>query len=417
MSEKYLKQLITVNEAVRALAEVVRRSAVPLPRVVKLSDALGLISARDIYAPLDHPPLNRSAVDGYATRASDTVGASPYNPAILRVVGEVKVGEAFEKCVEPGEAVVVHTGSVIPCGSDSVIMAEDCERAGETLKAYRPVSAGQNISRAGEDYRKGELLISRGDVLGPADIAVLSSTGISEVEVYERIRVGVLTFGDEVIEPGLPRRSPAQVYDSSGILMYSILRSEGVFDVKYYGIVKDDAEAIKAALKRAALENDILITTGGTGVSEGDKVFDIVNEDGEWVFRGVKMRPGRPTSASILYGKPVIHLSGFPVAAWTGYEAVMRPAMIIALGLKGLERPIAIARLGRRLPGNPGLSMYVRVKLTKAGDELVAEPYVIRGSGILTSLLRSDGYIIVPEDVEGYEAGALLDVYINRLTS
>lgn len=417
MSGKYLKQLISVNEAVNALTDVVRKYVRPSLKVVKLSEALGLVLARDIYAPFDHPSLNRSAVDGYAVRASDTVGASPYNPAILRIAGEARVGEVLDKCVGPGEAVVVHTGSAIPCGSDSVLMAEDCERAGDTLKVYRPVSAGQNVSRAGEDYREGELLIARGDVLGPADIAVLSSAGIGEVEVYERIRVGVITMGDEVVEPGRPRRSPAQVYDSSGILMYSILRSEGVFDVKYYGIVEDDPSAIRAALERAARENDIIVTTGGTGVSESDRVFDVVSEYGEWVFRGVKMRPGRPTSASIFNGRPAVHLSGFPVAAWTGYEAIMRPAIISALGLRGLERLTAAARLSRRLPGNPGLTMYVRVKLNKSGDSLIAEPYVIRGSGVLTSLLRSDGYVVVPENVEGYEAGALVTVYINRLTS
>jgi len=411
--DKRLKTLISVDSAVELLTKALSESVKLNIEEVRVLEGLGRILAEDIRAPIDVPPFNRSAVDGYAVYAGDVVNASIYNPVELVLKGTITPSDQPpDRCIEPGEAVRVHTGSPIPCGANAVVMDEDTEIRGSRLVVYKPVSPGQNISRRGEDFGKGEIVVSTGTILNPAHVAALSSIGLDRVRVYRRIRVGVLTSGNEVCEPGVVSECPTLIYNSSARLIVALLENDGFHDVKYYGVFPDDPDVLSDALLKAADENDLVVTTGGTGVSEGDALVESIMEVGRVVFRGVKMRPGRPTSLTLVNGKPVLNLSGYPVAAWTGYEAILRPALREWLGLKGFTRPVVYAKLARRVPNAVGYRSYIRVLLRDEGGEYLVEPYMLRGSGVLSSLLRSHGYIVIPENVEGLEKDSLVAVHL-----
>lgn len=411
--DRRLTTLISVDDAVELLARTLSIAVSLEPEEVRVLEAVGRIIAEPVETEIDIPPFNRSAVDGYAVRAGDTVNASVYNPVELVLKGVLTPSDKPpSECVEPGEAVRVHTGSPIPCGADAVVMDEDVEVKNGSIVVYKPVSPGQNISRRGEDFAKGDIIIARGTILNPVHIGVLSSIGVDRVKVYRRLRIGVLTSGNEVCEPGIDRDCDTLIYNSSARLITALLRQSRFIDVKYYGVFPDDPEVLSDAVVEASMENDLVVTTGGTGVSEGDALIDAVLNIGKIVFRGVKMRPGRPTTLSLINNKPALHLSGYPVAAWTGYEAILIPAVRKWLGLKGLERPVVYARLSRRIPNTVGYRSYIRVILRDAGGEYVAEPYMLRGSGVLSSLLKSHGYIVVPENVEGIEKDSAVPVYL-----
>jgi molybdopterin molybdotransferase len=410
---KRLTTLISVDDAVELLARTLDTAVSLEPEEVRVLEAVGRIIAEPVEAEIDIPPFNRSAVDGYAVRAGDTVSASVYNPVELVLKGVLTPSDKPpSRCVEPGEAVRVHTGSPIPCGADAVVMDEDVEVKDDSVVVYKPVSPGQNISRRGEDFAKGDIIIARGTILNPVHIGVISSIGVDRVKVYRRLRIGVLTSGNEVCEPGIDRDCGTLIYNSSARLITALLRQNRFIDVKYYGVFPDDPEILSNAVVEASMENDLVVTTGGTGVSESDALIDAMLNTGKIVFRGVKMRPGRPTTLSLINNKPVLHLSGYPVAAWTGYEAILIPAVRKWLELKGLERPMVYARLSRRIPNTVGYRSYIRVILRDAGGGYVAEPYMLRGSGVLSSLLKSHGYIVVPENVEGIEKDSAVPVYL-----
>ncbi|WP_448577337.1 molybdopterin molybdotransferase MoeA [Thermosphaera sp.] len=403
---KILKGLIEVDEAVAAFAKVL--SKINLQKEsVRIEEALGRIVASDVKAEFDFPDQDRSAVDGYAVLAEDTYYASQYNPVELKIVNN----REGDLCVERGVAFEVFTGNPIPCGANSVVMKEDTVRDNDKILVLKPVPVGGNISRKGEDYTKGSVLVGKGTVVNPFHIAIMASNGLKMVEVFEKLKIGIISTGNEIVSPGLAREH-GEYYDSTGTLIHQLLIQDGFYRVTYYGIFPDDVKALTEALEEATLENDIVITIGGTGVSESDVVIDAAEKIGEQVFRGVKMRPGRPTSSSLVNGKPVLHLSGYPVAAWTGYEVILRRAVAKAFNLVNYKRHVAFARLSRRLPNQAGYQTYIRVQLKTGEGELTAEPYMLRGSGVLSSLVFSHGYVEIPSNIEGFEKGDIVKVFL-----
>ncbi|MEZ0394462.1 MAG: gephyrin-like molybdotransferase Glp [Desulfurococcaceae archaeon] len=401
-----LDVFVRVDEArsllAKALSGLVRQEA----EEVELLEALGGISAEDVAALRDSPPFDRSAVDGYAVRSSDVSSASRSSPALLRI----REGGG---CLGEGEAVPVSTGDPLPCGADAVLMLEDCERRDGQLLAWRPAGPGANVSRRGEDFAAGEVVVRRGQMITAYHVAAIAAAGRSTVKVLRRLRVGVVAVGSELVEPGA-EFGPHSVFNSTAYLVVALLNASGIARANYHGIVPDDPGLVAKAIEVAADANDLVVTTGGTGPSSRDVVLEAIERlaGANTIFRGVAMRPGRPTSATSLgNGKVVVHLSGFPVAAWTGSVAILLPALFESLGLEHRPRTVR-ARLARRLPGSPGYRTFVRVKLVNAADGLEAEPIMLRGSGVLSSLFRSDGYVIIPEDVEGFERGTLVDVHM-----
>ena len=406
-------QFIGLESAVEALARSLKNLVSLESEEVSLLEATGRILYEDVHATRDRPRENISAVDGYAVKHVDVLGASLYNPVELKLAGSLRPGsKPNEVHVKPGTAARVQTGAPIPHGADAVVMDEDAEVRGDVVVVYKQVAKGENVIYSGEDLKRGELIASKGTIAGPGIVAALAASGVSRVRVYRKIRVSVIAVGDELVEPGSDAAQDKE-FNATAYLVYSQLTRDRIYEPRYYGIVPDDAklleEAIFQEIERGA---DVVITTGGTGVSESDVISELAAKH-VVVFRGVKMRPGRPTSCTVIGGKPVLHLSGFPVASWVGYEMLLRRATILWLLLKGFERPQIEATLARRLPNPAGYTSVIRVSVEAKNGEYRAEPYMLRGSGVISSLFKTNGYIVVPENVEGFEKGSRVRVYLH----
>ncbi len=409
---KYLGKLISVDEAIKQVLEKARLEL--STKLIDIYSALNHVLAENIYAIYDAPAYDRSAVDGYAVRSIDTIGASPLNPAILRVKGIIRPGDDPEKYfVGENEAVEITTGAPLPLGADAVIMYEDTHRTNGFVEIYKAVPMYANVSRKGEDYKKNELLVKNKTLLADRFLAIIASTGIREVRVYEKTRIGLITTGNELIEPG-HQLKPGKIYNSTSILVKTYLEKYAPFTlVRYYGIYPDNYNVLSEVLSKALSENHIVITTGGTGISEEDVIRDVIEDNGEWLFRGVALRPGRPTSAALVNDKLVFMLSGFPVAAWATLESIVLKTLYLLHGLNPPSRCSVKARLTRRVPNTIGYRTYIRVSIREDRDKgLIAEPYMLKGSGILSSLTKSNGYIVLRENVEGYEEGSIVNVYL-----
>jgi molybdopterin molybdotransferase len=403
---KELKSLTSLAAAVDKLASVLKGLKLGVEEV-ELLEARGRVLSRSIEAKIAHPPFDRSAVDGYAVRSSDTYSASLFNPVELRVVKEAQI--------KPGYASPVSTGEPLPEGADAVVMVEETTWRDGKIMVYRPVAVGANVSRRGEDFSAGDVVLEAGSVLDFRKIPVLSAAGYSRVEVLGKLRIGVVSIGSEVVEPTwvsghLPR---GRIMNSTSYVVLSYLGRYPFINTAYYGIAPDEYNIVEDIVLKALSVNDIVITTGGTGPGSSDLVYELVEKNGKWVFRGVAMRPGRPTSLSLIDGKPILHLSGFPLAAWTGLEGLFKPALTRALGLKGLETRVVYARVATRLPNQAGYTTFIRSRLKAVGGELVVEPFMLRGSGLLRSLSETDSYIRVEEGSEGFEEGEVIPVYLD----
>ncbi len=405
-----LKDLKRIDEVVETATRRIKFSLGV--EEIHILDALNRIIAEDYYARLDRPRYDRSSVDGYAVRSVDVVGASPFNPVILRVKGVLTAADTPEKyAVGEGEAVEVFTGAPIPPGADAVVMVEYTKRIGNEIEIYKPVRFHGNVSRHGEDFKKGDLLVKKNTLLRPWHIAVIAANGDDKVRVYEKLRIGVISTGSEVVEPG-HELGEGGLYNSTAYLVTSYLRDMGFTSVRYYGNFPDEKEVIREAILHALEENHVVVTIGGTSMGGTDYVKDVVMEMGEWIARGVAMRPGRPTSIGLIDGKPVFLLSGYPVAAWTGLEALVRPILYRSLGLREPPRPVIRGRLLVKIPNTVGYRSYIRVMVEKRDDGYVVEPFMLKGSGILSSLVKSNGYIVIPEDTEGYSEGEEVEVHL-----
>ncbi len=412
---KLLGKLVSVDEAVGKLASVLNEKIIDELRIVSSNiwDSNGLILAEDFTARIDQPIYDRSAVDGYAVISSDTTGASPLNPVVLRVKGYMSPGmKPGDISISSGEAVEITTGAPLPLGADAVVMFEDTSRRGDYVEIYKPVASGANVSRRGEDYRRGELLVPQHTLLKPWHLAIIASSGVRDVEVYEKMRIGIIVSGNELLEPGT-RYVEGRIYNSTGVLVKNYLDNISFVETKYYGVFPDKRGVLENILFKALSENHLVVTTGGTGVSDEDVIKDIVGNHGEWVFRGVAMRPGRPTSAAIVNDKLVIMLSGYPVAAWTGLEAIVNPAIYSAFKIDPPGRPVVRGIITRRTPNTIGYRSYIRVHIRRGNNnKYYIEPYMLKGSGVLSSLVKTNGYIILYEDIEGYEEGDEVEAYL-----
>jgi molybdopterin molybdotransferase len=404
-----LYSLISVWEAVEAVVENSRLSIGV--EEVDLLNASGRVSAEDIYAPYSLPTSNRSVMDGYAVRAEDTYGASQVNPVELEVIGRVYAGgEAME--LKPYTAIEIATGASLPLNANAVVMYEDTSRIGDKVLIYRSVAEWGNVSRRGEDFEAGSLVVGRGTVIKPWHIAALASFGFSRVKALRRVKVSIMPTGSEVFEPREPKPLDGGVYDSTSYLVYSYLSMYSYLDLMRVNPKPDDEKIISESLRDVLEKSDIVITIGGSSVGKMDLVPKVLEDmrEAKIVFRGVAMRPGRTVGAGVVGGKPVFMVSGYPVAALASLDLVVMPSIRRMLGISELGRSRVKAKLTRRLVNTTGYTSYVRVKVFKCGDELYAEPLRTTGSGILSTLIRGNGVVIMPPEVEGYDGGSLVEV-------
>ncbi len=381
---------------------------------IPVYDAVGRVLAEDIISPIDYPPYNRSAVDGYAVKSSDVSGASESDPVPLRIVGEIEAGvKPKELAIREGEAALVFTGAELPEGADAVVPIEYVDVAGEYVYVYRSVAKYRNVSLRGEDFQAGDVIGKKGTVLRPWHVAALVQAGFKLVKVFQKPRVGVINTGDEVYDPFSYSGGGGRIPNSTGALIVSYVKELGC-EGEVLGVVRDDEDLIRDAVEKALRDHDIVIVTGGTSVGGKDVVPEAISslEGAKLVFHGVNLRPGRTAGAFIINGKPVLMLSGLPVACLVGLENFFRPIIERKMNLKFPPRPVVKARLTRRIANAVGFRSHYRVAVFSEGGELYAEPLRLTGSGILSTLLEGNGIVVINESLEGLEKGEIIDVIL-----
>ena len=384
-------------------------------------DCLGQVLAEDIYSTINIPPLDNSAMDGFAVRSQDTSGASPESPIFLRVIDTIMAGHVSHYEVEPGTAARIMTGAPIPKGADSVVRFEDtdvAQKKGATDKIgiLCEVNADKDIRRAGEDITKGSLILSKGIVLRPSEIGVLASLGRNRVNVIRRPVVAVLSTGDELVNIDQPLPE-AKIYNSNSYSVAAlILRYGGISQM--LGIASDSEDSLVAKLQ-PGLKADLLITTGGVSLGDYDVVKDVLLREGKIVFWKVRLKPGKPLAFGTVKGIsktgtdrdiPYLGLPGNPVSAMVTFELFVRPAILKMLGKKKLTKPTIEALIEEPIVNNDGRRIFARAIVEKRGDKYFARLTGPQGSGILTSMSSASGLVIVPEDKPGVKAGEVVQV-------
>ncbi len=377
------------------------------PKVVSviLQEALGRVLAEDLVALEDLPRFDKSAMDGYAVKSSDLAGASQSKPVILQLTQADHV--------EAKQAKQVWTGNPIPQGADAVVMLENTEKHDSELEVWSQLAPWTNISGVGEDIKKGVLVAKAGTRLNPYHVGLAAALGYTTLKVSEKPKIALLPTGNEITEVGT-KRAANQIYDSNKVMVSAMCQELGAETVDL-GLAKDNTDEIAQKIKSALKTSDAVITTGGTSVGGLDLVPDAVNRLGKpgVVVHGVALRPAMPTAVGVLEGKPVLILSGNPVAAVIGFEVFGRPLICKMLGmLKEEPRPIVIAKLAKRVTSVLGRKTYVRVHVTQKNGELVAEPVSAKGSGSISTMTMSNGYLIVPENREGVTEGETVTIHM-----
>ncbi len=366
---------------------------------VLVTDAVGRVVAEDTYSLRDYPPVDRAALDGYAVKSLDVLSASPSNPAILKIVGSVEAGETPKLTINSGEAAIVFTGATMPEGSDAVVPFEEAVRKESFVYVLKPAQKYKNVSRTGEDIRKGDLIIKKGLTVRPWHVAALIEAGITEIKVFKKPRVGIINVGNELLA-----RGGGEIPNSTGPLIYAYLKELGCEPV-LIGVVPDDVEEITNTVSRVLRDFDILITTGGTSVGGKDLVPEALSriKSANLIFHGVNLRPGRTAGAYLIDGKPVLMFSGLPVAALVGLEAFVKPLIRQLTGAIPLPEPTVRVRVRRRVANIVGFKSFFRVVVYRENNELYMEPLRLSGSGIVSTLLKGNAILVVDENIEGYD--------------
>jgi molybdopterin molybdotransferase len=414
-----MTELFTVQTPPAAWA-LLRDHFTPHPRVehIPTAEALGRVLAEALTAPQDLPEFPRSTVDGYAVIAADTYGASPGLPAFLALVGEAAMGQAATQALSGGEAILVHTGGMIPPGADAVVMIEQTQAVGAAnIEVMAPVSEGQNVIGIGEDIRRGAPVLEAGRRLRAQDIGGLLALGITTVLAAARPRVGILSTGDEVVAPDQPV-GPGQVRDINSYTLAALAQNAGGEPVRY-GIIPDDRGALEAAAARAFAECDLLVFSAGSSVSYRDLTADVINGLGApgVLVHGVSIKPGKPTILAVCGGKPVVGLPGNPVSAMVIFEQFVTPAILALLGATAPPQRQVRARLARNIASDSGREDYIQVRLemrssgqgSEQGSEQWAVP-VLGKSNLIYTLVNAEGVIKIDLDSNGMKAGEWVTV-------
>ncbi|MEX2246498.1 MAG: gephyrin-like molybdotransferase Glp [Dehalococcoidia bacterium] len=413
--------MISVEEALERIL-----SYVPVlePVDVPILDALGQAMAEDVVATFDIPPLDNTAMDGYAVRAADTTGATAETPRTLRVTGELAAGYIFDGTVEPGTAVRIMTGAPIPTGADAIVPFEETDepegrgfgsfaKSRDTVGIMKAALPGANIRYAAEDVRRGQAIIRRGAVIGPPQAGVLASLGNTHVRVHRRPVIAILSTGDEVRDPGQPLR-PGQIYDSNAYSIAAMVLANGGMP-KRLGIARDTVEELTAKI-RAGLDADMLVTSAGVSRGDYDVVKDVLAKEGEVDFWTVRMRPGKPLAFGAFPsgGRRVPHigLPGNPVSSMVSFELFGRPAIYKMLGRHDWQRPRVRAIAEEPILNLDARRVFARAIVTRRDDRWYAALTGPQGSGILTSMAEANALAIVPEDVPGIAAGDEVDAIL-----
>lgn len=414
--EHELYPMLSVEEA---LAQILSAFHPLEPEPVPLMETLGRVLAEDVYSDMDIPPHANSAMDGYAVIAADLAGARRSSPGRLRVIENLAAGYVAEHEVIPGTAVRIMTGAPIPPGADAVVRFEETTQQGEWVELYKAPPVGDNVRYAGEDVRRGDLVLPKGTRIRPATIGMLATLGRQQVQVIRRPRVAILATGDELVDIGEPL-GPGKIRNSNGYSNAAQVLQYGGLPI-LLGIARDQVDDLSAKIRQAfTLGADLLLTSGGVSVGDFDVVKNVLAAEGDLTFWRVRMKPGKPLAfgqiKSVVDGQrrtiPLLGMPGNPVSVMVSFEIFCRPALLTMQGIDDLARPTIWASLAEAIRSKDERRHYLRVRVERTADGYLAHLTGEQGSGILNSMVKANGLAIIPEDWDSAPAGAQVEVIL-----
>ena len=407
------EELITVEKALDLLLKYTpfkKPAEINLP----IEDSYGTIISKDIISPEDLPAFNRSTVDGFAVNSSDTFGATESLPSYLSIKAEILMGEEPEFKLKKGEAAKIATGGMLPEGTDSVVMFEHTQQVDDKMiEVVKPVTPGENVIKAGEDAKKDECVLKCGHRLRPQDIGALAGLGITDVWVYKKPRVSIISTGDEIVPADKPI-TPGQVRDINSYNLAGLILNAGGIPVKR-GIFSDKYDIIRDVVEKSLKNSDMVLITGGSSVGTKDMTARVINEMGKpgVLFHGVSLKPGKPLIGGIVDGIPVFGLPGHPAAVNVCFEIFVKPVLENLSGLNedrfDKEKRTVMARIARNISSSPGREEHIGVALEKRNGEIWAVP-ILGKSGLITTLIKANGTAVIPLRKLGVQEGEMVEV-------
>lgn len=406
--------MISVHEAIEIILDEINDTGC---ENVGILDSYGRVLTEDIYAPWDLPPWDNSAMDGFAVRADDLLRTSgESHTKKLKVIEDLPAGYMAKKEVRAGEAIRIMTGAPLPKGSDTVVMVEHTESTESEVTILKEIKKGQNIRPRGEDIKKGELILKKGVTIRPSEVGMLVSMGKATVSVYCKPKVAVMSTGDELVEvdkittDGSVSKLPeGKIVDSNSYTVFSQVLAAGALPI-HLGIAKDTKEDLKSKIE-AAMSADVIISTGGVSVGDYDFVKDVLDEIGtEMKFWKVAIKPGKPLAFGMIQGKPYFGLPGNPVSSMVGFEEFVRPALLKMMGKSDIFKNIVDARLTEEIRKKPGRTNFIQSCLKEENGDLLVTPIKIRGSAVMSSMVRANSLIVLPKESSGADAGETVKV-------
>ncbi len=379
---------------------------------VSLSEMTGRVLADDIVSDIDLPAFSRSTMDGYAVRGSSTFGATEGNPAYLAVKGSVAMGESPDFTISTGEAAKISTGGMLPEGSDSIVMIEHTEVLDDTtIEVYRSVAPGQHVVEAGEDIKKGEIILSSGRKLRPQETGLLAAIGKETIKVFKKPIIGIISTGDEVV-PVDEIPGPGQIRDINTYTLSGQVQEAGCIPLTF-GIVRDDYDALYSKCAEALSQSDMVLISGGSSVGVRDYTIEVLSNlpDSSILVHGISISPGKPTILAKTQNKAFWGLPGHVTSAMVVFKTVVHPFIkhIAGMTLQNTKKWWLSALLSRNISSAQGRVDYVRVRLFEKEDVLWAEP-ILGKSGLINTMVKADGLIEVGINTEGLDKGSKVEV-------
>ncbi|HOV90765.1 MAG TPA: molybdopterin molybdotransferase MoeA [Syntrophorhabdaceae bacterium] len=394
----------------KALEMILSLPYIPKTDIAGVEDALNRVLAEDVISPEDIPPFSRSLVDGFAVIAKDTHGAKETNPRFVYLKGEIKIGENADLAIEDGECVRVSTGSMLPEGADSVVMQEYTRNLLDVIEITKVVHYGENICFRGDDFKKGDRILGAGKRLNYFDLGILSSIGKSNVLVFRKPTIGIVSTGDEIVAiDGVP--GSGQIRDINRYTLGGLFRKEG-FQVIHAGIARDDVKEISEKIVLLKDKVDIILISGGSSKGEKDYIIDSIETlGGNVLFHGINIKPGKPTIFASLWGKPLFGLPGHPGSCIMVAIRFVLPLLKNMEGEKDQTLKASISGvLTMNIPSNIGVEECVDVVIEKKDEGIFITP-VFAKSSVISAFTKSSGFVVIPDEKEGYEKGEEVEVY------
>lgn len=397
-------RVLSLPQALLQLQNIAKDSKV-LNESIPLADCLGRILAQDVVSGADLPPFDRSMVDGFAVVSADTFGASSALPSMLHLQGEVKMGQRAGFAVSLGACAAVWTGGEVPQGADAMVMLEQTQRLpGGLIAIETPVSPGAHVVFRGEDVRAGACVKPAGRRISPREIGALAALGYAQVSVARRLRISILSTGDELVNPA-ENPKDGQMRDVNGPMLQAASAAAGA-NACFLGIVPDDEAALRASMEQACQDCDLLLLSGASSAGEKDAAVRCLSQLGEVAFHGLALKPGKPTFAGKIKKTIVVGLPGHPAAAYLVFHALVRPLIATISGEITAQRRHK-GTLAQSLPSNHGREELLPVQICEDGQSI--KPVLLK-SGLISPLSRADGYIHIPRDAEGLSKGTSVEV-------